>query len=90
MPYIGVDYTATNDIILSLLAAMSTADDTVTGWDDDQGFEVDGKITWQLMDNLELTGIAAYLAAGDYWKQGNATTDLEDIYCLYSKLEMTF
>ncbi|MFH2065676.1 MAG: hypothetical protein ABIK15_10815 [Pseudomonadota bacterium] len=90
MPYIGVDYSVRDDITLGLLAAMSTADDTVTGWDDDQGVEVDLKFTWQLMDNLKYQATFAYLSAGDYWKQGNAATDLDDLYCLFSRLTMTF
>ncbi len=90
MPYFGADYSVRDDITIGLLAAMSTADDTVTGWDDDQGVEVDAKFTWQLMDNLEYKATVAYLSAGDYWKQGNATTDLDDIYCIFSRLTMTF
>jgi hypothetical protein len=90
MPYIGADYSVRDGITIGLLAAMSTADDTVTGWDDDQGIEVDAKFTWQLMDNLEYKATVAYLSAGDYWKQGNATADIDDIYCIFSRLTMTF
>ncbi len=90
MPYIGADYSVRDDITIGLLAAMSTADDTVAGWDDDQGVEVDAKFTWQLMDNLEYQATVAYLSAGDYWKKGDATADLDDLYCLFSRLTMTF
>lgn len=90
MPYVGVDYSVRDDITIGLLAAISKADDTVAGWDNDQGVEVDLKFTWQLMDNLEYQATFAYLSAGDYWKQGNAAADLDDLYCVFSRLTMTF
>lgn len=90
MPYIGVDYAVRDDITLGLLAAMSTADDTKTGWDDDQGVEVDAKFTWQLMDNLKYQATFAYLMSGDYWKAGSTTADPEDLLCVFSRLTMTF
>jgi hypothetical protein len=90
MPYIGADFSATDKITLGLLAAMSTADDSKTGWDDDQGVEVDAKFTWQLMDNLEYQATVAYLMVGDYWKGGSTTADPDDLLCVYSRLTMTF
>lgn len=93
MPYIGVDYALREDITIGVVAAMSTADATVDGWDDDQGIEADLKFSWDLMDNLEYEAVAAYLAAGDYWKGDEAAplnADPEDIYCFYNKLTLTF
>jgi len=94
MPYLGVDYAATDDITIGLLAAMSTADTTKPGWEDDQGTEVDLNFTWNMMDNLEYKFTAAYLASGDYWKREPAdakyNADPEDITCLYHKLTLTF
>ncbi|SDO76452.1 hypothetical protein SAMN05660330_01015 [Desulforhopalus singaporensis] len=40
------------------------AEDNAAG-EDELGFEVDGKLTYALMDNLNLDAVLAYLAAGD-------------------------
>jgi len=96
MPYLGIDYTPKDCVTIGLLAAMSTADTTRTGWEDDQGTEVDLNVTWRMMDNLEYRFTAAYLASGDYWKgDPNSVISVynsnpEDITCLYSKLTLTF
>jgi hypothetical protein len=96
MPYLGVDYAATDAVTIGLLGALSTADTTRTGWDDDQGTEVDLNVTWKMMDNLEYRFTAAYLVSGDYWKGdpnniiSTYNSDPEDIYCLYQKLTLTF
>ncbi len=59
-------------------------------WDDDHGSEYDLVFTWQIFDNLRYNFIAAYLDAGDYWKQGNPDVDLENNYLLWHRLTVEF
>ena len=58
--------------------------------DDDMGNEYDFTLTWKCLGNLEYKFVAAYLDAGDFWKQGNAGVDLENDYTLYNSLTLTF
>jgi len=96
MFYLGVDYAATEKATIGCIAAMSKADEVPVGVDDDQGVEVDLKLDYKIMDNLKFNGVAAYLAAGDYWKERNdpykqiPAGDLADPYVFYGGLEMTF
>ena len=66
-------------------ASFSNAD-----WDDDHGQEVDLTVTWQIFPNLKYQFIAAYLDAGDYWKQGDDSVDLKDNYLLWHRLTVEF
>ena len=34
--------------------------------------------------------LAAFLAAGDFWKGGNPAMDLENTYALYNQLKLKF
>ncbi len=92
MYYLGVDYKINDTMDIGTVMCMSKADDTPTGVDDDHGMEVDATFTWKLMDNLEYTGIIAYLSAGDYWQDRGAIADSEfkDTLAFYHKVEMTF
>lgn len=90
MFYLGADYDLTETMNIEALMCISKADDAPDTFDDDQGYEVDVNFTWKLMDNLEYSGTAAYLAAGDYWKGANEAGDGEDTLSLYHKLELTF
>ncbi len=99
MLYMGFDYAATDDITLGCLIAVSEADevpDDVAGsekYEEDQGVEVDLKLNWKIMDNLELDAVAAFLSAGDYWDyrvDGTEKTDEEDLMCLYTRITLTF
>ncbi len=92
MFYAGLDFAVTDDITIGVLGAMSAADDPPAGIDDDQGYEVDLTLDWQLMDNLKYEAVAAYLDAGDYWMErgGIPEDDFENIYCLFHRLSLTF
>ncbi|WP_300670444.1 hypothetical protein [Desulfoluna sp.] len=90
MMYAGVDHTCWNDTLtLGALIASSKADDTPGTVDDDHGIEYDLTFSWKIMDNLIYSGVAAYLQAGDYWKDRSGTAT-EDTYALYHKLEIFF
>ena len=58
--------------------------------DDDMGNEYDFTLTWKCLGNLEYKFVAAYLDAGDFWKQGFDSADIEDTYTLYNSLTLTF
>jgi hypothetical protein len=58
--------------------------------DDDMGSEYDFTLTWKCLDNLEYKFVAAYLDAGDFYKQGDSSVDLESTYTLYNSLTLTF
>ncbi|SCY41479.1 hypothetical protein [Desulfoluna spongiiphila] len=92
MIYAGVNYTCFDDTVnLGALIASSQADDTPGNVDDDHGIEYDLTLTWNIMDNLVYTGVAAYLQAGDYWKERSGNPNAaEDTYALYHRLELFF
>ncbi|MBI9077502.1 MAG: hypothetical protein JEZ02_19000 [Desulfatibacillum sp.] len=56
----------------------------------DHGSEYDLTINWDIYDNLNYTFIAAYLDAGDYWQFGNPYRELENTYCFWQQLELSF
>lgn len=92
MIYVGADFKASDDLTIGCIIANSKADSVPSGVDDDQGTEVDLNLKWEIMDNLNFEGIAAFLAAGDYWKDrgGIADNDFTDIYSFYGGLNLTF
>lgn len=90
MFYMGADFDLNETMNIGTVMCISKADDAPDTFDDDQGYEVDVKFSWKIMDNLEYTGTVAYLAAGDYWKGANEALDGEDTMALFHKLELTF
>ena len=91
MMYAGVNYTCfDNRVNLGALIASSQADDTPANVDDDHGIEYDLTFSWNIMDNLVYSGVAAFLQAGDYWEDRSGGTATEDTYALYHKLEFFF
>jgi hypothetical protein len=58
--------------------------------DDDMGSEYDFTLTWKCLDNLEYKFVAAYLDAGNFWKQGDDSVDIEDTYTFYNSLTLSF
>jgi len=59
-------------------------------WDDDHGMEYDFNVTWKIYDNVTYRFTAAYLDAGDYWKQGGAVTKIEDLFTLHNMITLSF
>ena len=91
MLYAGLDYRCMENLSIGALIASSKADDTPGTVDDDHGIEYDLTLSWTILDNLVYSGVAAYLQAGDYWKErsGNPQAN-EDTYAFYHKLELFF
>jgi hypothetical protein len=59
-------------------------------WDDDHGMEYDLNCTWKIYDNLTWRSTLAYLDAGDYWKQGDSTKKLENLFSAFTMLTLSF
>ncbi|MBI9077487.1 MAG: hypothetical protein JEZ02_18925 [Desulfatibacillum sp.] len=56
----------------------------------DHGSEYDLTIDWDIYDNLNYTAILAYLDAGDYWQFGNPYRELENTWCFWQQLKLSF
>ena len=54
------------------------------------GNEYDLKLTWKPWENLEYQFIVAYLEVGDFWRQGNAATQIDDLTTFYNSLTISF
>ncbi len=90
MFYAGADYAVNKDMTIGLLVGQSKADEVRAGWEDDHGIEYDVTLEWKIFENLTYKAIGAFLSAGDYWKQGDATAQLDDTYLLYHRLTLEF
>ena len=88
--YIGADVDATENLNLSLMIGGSTADEVPAGVDDEHGIEYDFKMVWKPMDNLKLTGIIAYLDAGDIFKAGNTVNNFENPTSYFLEAKVSF
>jgi hypothetical protein len=98
MFYLGFDYKPIDTVTLGLTWANATADKPpgpmiygagTPEWDDDVGDEYDFKVVWKPWSNLEYKFIAAYLDAGDFWKQGG-TKQIDDLTTFYNALTISF
>ncbi|SHK26942.1 hypothetical protein SAMN02745216_03180 [Desulfatibacillum alkenivorans DSM 16219] len=56
----------------------------------DHGSEYDLTINWDIYDNLNYTFIAAFLDVGDYWQFGNPYRELENTWCFWQQLQLSF
>jgi hypothetical protein len=77
---------------LTIHASLSYAEaDTVaSGWDKEYGTEFDLTATWKIVDQLEYMIGFGYLFTGDYYKQGNSSTEVEDDYLVMHQLTLNF
>ena len=87
--YAGVDVTPMENLKLGFIVGLAEADKVDTGVEDDIGIEYDLTLNWKIYDNLTYSAIAAYLDAGDIWKD-DPTTQIENTYALFHQLELTF
>ncbi|WP_319522559.1 hypothetical protein [uncultured Desulfosarcina sp.] len=99
MYWLGAEYAVLENLKLGVLFVDSKSDDppyldpdsgTGPQWDDDHGQEYDFTVEWNIMDNLVFNGVIAYLDAGDYWKQGDETAEIEDNTTFYGCLTVEF
>lgn len=61
-----------------------------TDWNDDVGSEYDLTLKWTPMENLEYKIMGGYLVAGDFFKKGDPTAKLDNMYTLFHALTVTF
>ncbi|MDO9565524.1 MAG: porin [Candidatus Desulfaltia sp.] len=90
--YGGVSFSPLDNLKLGLAVGYATADQLPAGaTQDDAGTEYDLTLNWKIYDNLTYTAIAAFLDAGDLYKQavGN-DTHFDDTYALFHQLQLTF
>ena len=88
--YVGASMSPMEGLDVGLLVASSKAEDVPANWDDNHGLEWDVNLSYKIFDNLSYDFIAAFLAAGDFWKAGNPAVDLENTYALYNQLKLKF
>ncbi|WP_028315240.1 hypothetical protein [Desulfatibacillum aliphaticivorans] len=101
MFYIGGSYAPLDNLKIAGLIANSKAESP--GYADlgglpvdsrnfasDHGTEYDLTVDWDIYDNLNYTAILAYLDAGDYWQFGNPYRELENTWCFWQQLKLSF
>jgi len=90
--YVGASYAPIENLTLGVLIAYAEADAAPAGWDDEYGMEYDFKLNWKIYDNLSYSFIAAFLDAGDFFKQGvaNPANYDDSSYALYNALVLNF
>ena len=88
--YAGASFIPMENLQLGLVLGLADADEVPAGWKDDIGTEYDLTLNWKIYDNLTYRAIAAFLDAGDIWKGGVATEQVEDTYAIFHELSLTF
>ncbi|MDY0311024.1 MAG: hypothetical protein RBR20_02765, partial [Desulfobacterales bacterium] len=96
--YLGFDYKPIDTVTVGLTWANAKADkppgpsfyNVAQEWDDEVGDEFDFKVVWKPWPNLEYKFIAAYLDAGDFWKQGADNKPIDDLTTFYNALTISF
>ena len=89
--YGGANFSPLDNLELGFVVGMADADETqFPNQEDDFGVEYDFTLNWKIYDNLSYTAIAAFLSAGDIWKGGVATAEVEDTLALYHQIQLSF
>lgn len=88
--YGAATFSALDNLTLGLVVGSAKADEAPATYDDDYGMEYDLTLNWKIYDNLTYTAIAAFLEAGDYFKQGVADATFDDTYALFHQLQLSF
>jgi hypothetical protein len=87
--YADCTYNVNDSVGLTGLFAYATADEAPAGYKDDYGMEVDLRLNWKFMGNLQYNAVAGYLMSGDFWKKGG-TTKVDDVMAFYHELVLSF
>ena len=91
--YGGVTFSPLDNLELGVVAGKADADELTTGKSkDDYGTEYDLTLNWKIYDNLTYSAVAAFLKAGDFYKEQAviADADFDDTYALFHQLELSF
>ncbi len=85
---VGVKPVDKLDVCLS--ASYAQRDKTLSGYDDELGWEFDLTGTYKITNNLSYMLGAGYLITGDYFKGANQASEVENNYMIINKLALTF
>jgi len=91
--YGGVSFSPLDNLTLGAVIGKADADEIPAGNSkDDYGVEYDFTLNWKIYDNLTYTAIAAFLSAGDLYREqgGIAVADFEDTYALFHEIQLSF
>lgn len=87
---VHTDFAATQDLTLHAGFGYAMADKEMAGWDDEYGYEYNVGAAYKLQDNLIYAVHLGYLDTGDFFKQGAANKDLNNIVLASHHLTMSF
>lgn len=87
---VHADFAATQDLTLHAGFGYAMADKEKAHWDDEYGFEYNVGAAYKLQDNLIYAVHLGYLDTGDFFKQGPANKDLNNIVLASHHLTMSF
>jgi hypothetical protein len=91
--YGGATYSPLDNLELGVVVGTADADELRTGeTEDDYGVEYDLTLNWKIYDNLTYSAVAAFLSAGDFYKEQSAIPEanFDDTYALFHQLELAF
>jgi hypothetical protein len=92
--YGGATFSPLDNLELGVVVGKADADKLTAGNSkDDYGVEYDFTLNWKIYDNLTYSAVAAFLSAGDFYKEQSATlndTNFDDTYALFHQLELAF
>jgi hypothetical protein len=91
---LSADYAASQDLSLRAAIGYAKADDqrltNGVRWESDYGVEYNVGAAYKLQDNLIYAVHLGYLDTGDFFQQGNAATELNNIFLASHHLTMSF
>ncbi len=90
--YGGANFSPLDNLNLGLVVGYAKADKVQSGkTKDEYGTEYDLTLNWKIYDNLTYTAIAAYLDAGDLYKEYvSDDAHFDDTYALFHQLQLSF
>jgi hypothetical protein len=91
--YGGATFSPLENLELGVVVGKADTDELRTGEsEDDYGVEYDFTLNWKIYDNLTYSAVAAFLSAGDFYKEQGAIPDanFDDTYALFHQLELSF
>ena len=91
--YGGATFSPLDNLKVGFVIGKADADELASGNSkDDFGVEYDFTLNWKIYDNLTYTAIAAFLSAGDLYKEQGSidTADFDDTYALFHQLQLSF
>jgi hypothetical protein len=88
--YLGASMSPLDNRDVGLLMASSRAEDVPSGMEDFHGIEWDVSLSYQLFNNFSYDFIAAFLAAGDFWKDLDPSLNVENSFALDQQVKLQF